>query len=269
MALSKTPSLFNLGIRFQDGTLQTTAATTGPTTTPGGISGDIQFNNAGVFGGETRVSLAHGGTNADLSASGSSTAILAQDGSHVISARSLVAADLPNFSSLGCFLGGVGNLFIPANATTSTASPAGANNQVHVILFVLQYAITVNKLVYYVSTSNASDKWAYGIYSSDGNTKLIDSGVISPTSAGPFSITLGTPVTLPPGEYYFAETSSGTTAQSPFYVENTSYVIPMANLNRSRNALAANASVAGVLPATLGALNTGTNRSPLLVLFEN
>lgn len=39
------------------------------------------------------IGLAQGGTNADLSGSGSATAVLAQDGSHVVSARSLVAAD--------------------------------------------------------------------------------------------------------------------------------------------------------------------------------
>lgn len=45
---------------------------------PGGISGDIQFNNAGVLGGETLVPLAHGGTNADLSATGGASRVLKQ-----------------------------------------------------------------------------------------------------------------------------------------------------------------------------------------------
>lgn len=43
----------------------------------------------------TRVGLAYGGTNVDLSASGSATAVLAQNASHVISARALVATDIP------------------------------------------------------------------------------------------------------------------------------------------------------------------------------
>lgn len=38
-------------------------ATGGGSTTPGGISGQIQFNNGGAFGGETLVPLANGGTN--------------------------------------------------------------------------------------------------------------------------------------------------------------------------------------------------------------
>lgn len=45
------------------------------------------------------LALANGGTNADLSASGSATAVLAQDASHVVSARALIAADIPNLAA--------------------------------------------------------------------------------------------------------------------------------------------------------------------------
>jgi hypothetical protein len=41
------------------------------------------------------LALARGGTNADLSASGGTTAILAQDASHNITARNLVSGDIP------------------------------------------------------------------------------------------------------------------------------------------------------------------------------
>ncbi len=42
-----------------------------------------------------QLALARGGTNADLSATGSATAVLAQAADHSISVRALVAADLP------------------------------------------------------------------------------------------------------------------------------------------------------------------------------
>jgi len=45
------------------------------------------------------VGLPYGGTGVDLSASGGSTMVLAQNGSHVISARNLVAADIPNLAA--------------------------------------------------------------------------------------------------------------------------------------------------------------------------
>lgn len=50
---------------------------------------DLASEITGILG------LANGGTNADLSASGSATAVLAQNASHVISARALIAADIP------------------------------------------------------------------------------------------------------------------------------------------------------------------------------
>jgi hypothetical protein len=46
--------------------------------TPGGSSGDIQFNNGGAFGGEALVPLAHGGTAADLSGTGGAHFVLRQ-----------------------------------------------------------------------------------------------------------------------------------------------------------------------------------------------
>src|ERR1035437_5009026 len=49
-----------------------------PPTPPGGLTGDIQFNNGGSFGGETLVPLAHGGTNADLSGTGGAHFVLRQ-----------------------------------------------------------------------------------------------------------------------------------------------------------------------------------------------
>src|SRR5208282_4867211 len=43
-----------------------------------------------------KLGLAYGGTNVDLSAAGGATFVLAQDASHVISARALVSGDIPN-----------------------------------------------------------------------------------------------------------------------------------------------------------------------------
>lgn len=45
------------------------------------------------------LALARGGTAVDLSAGGGTTMVLAQDASHVVSARNLVAADIPSLAS--------------------------------------------------------------------------------------------------------------------------------------------------------------------------
>jgi hypothetical protein len=319
----KTASCFQLGVRFPDGTLQTTAATTTPPSPPAGLSGDIQFNNGGVFGGETLVPLANGGTNANLSATGGASQVLKQSSVGApITVGLLLAGDIPNIAesqvtnltadlaakvststtvnghalssnvivsasdlttgtlspnnggvatgSLGAILSCLGsNIWQITTSETAVAGPSTSANQVFVFQFILPHSITINKIVYSVTTLSASDKWGFGIYSSDGLTKLVDSGAVSPTATGTaFSVTIGA-VTLPPGTYYFAQTSSGTTAQMNFFPSNTAQMFPIFNLNRSRTGLGANASVAGVLPSTIGAISTATIRDPMLVLFEN
>lgn len=98
----------------------------GGSATPGGNNGDIQFNNNGVLGGEALVPLAHGGTNADLSASGGTTAILAQDASHVITARNLVAADIPNLDASKITTGALALARGGTNADLSASGSATA-----------------------------------------------------------------------------------------------------------------------------------------------
>lgn len=51
---------------------------------------------SGVLTSVAQLGLAQGGTNADLSASGGTTHFLAQDASHVVSARALVPGDSPH-----------------------------------------------------------------------------------------------------------------------------------------------------------------------------
>lgn len=169
----------------------------------------------------------------------------------------------------GGFFGGFVNPFIPSGSIMTNAGPSASPNSVHAMLFSLPFPITINKVVYWV-ISNSSDLWGFGIYSSDGLTKLVDTGALSTvTGTGAASVTLGSPVTLPAGEYFFAETSSGTTSNSAYYNLEATYTIPMQNFNRNRAGVAANASVSGVLPATLGAITTSGQRDPILAWFEN
>jgi hypothetical protein len=168
----------------------------------------------------------------------------------------------------GFFGGWVWPGAIGAGTGLSSASPTSSNNQVYVIQFTLPYAMVVNKIVCKITAGNgAGDLWGYGIYSSDGTTKLVDTGAISTASAGLVSTTI-TPATLPAGTYFFAQTSSGTTATSPFFAMDASNLVGMFNANRQRYGLAANVSAAGVLPASLGAISN-TPRGTMLVWFEN
>jgi hypothetical protein len=95
---------YNLVVTTGAGTTVSIAASDGPTLlhTDGtdvvslGVritSLDASLITSGV------VALARGGTGVDLSASGGTTKVLAQDGSHVVSARDLVAGDIPNLAA--------------------------------------------------------------------------------------------------------------------------------------------------------------------------
>ncbi len=80
---------------------------------------------SGVWNG-TKIGLLYGGTNVDLSASGSSTNVLAIDGSHVISARDLVAGDIPNLAASKITSGA---LALARGGTNADLSATGGANQ--------------------------------------------------------------------------------------------------------------------------------------------
>jgi len=68
-------------------------------------AGGGQLNAGSVFSAG-QVPLARGGTGVDLSASGSATAFLAQDASHAVSARSILATDLPLYLMQSALING-------------------------------------------------------------------------------------------------------------------------------------------------------------------
>lgn len=83
-----------------------------------------------------QLGLARGGTNVDLSVTGGTTNILAQDASHVISARDLVAGDIPSLSASkitsGLLALGVGGTGVDLSAT-GAATFVLAQDASHVI----------------------------------------------------------------------------------------------------------------------------------------
>jgi hypothetical protein len=108
--------------------------------------------------------------------------------------------------------------------------------------------------------ANALGKFGgFGIYTANGNTKLVDSGAMSLNAIAVVTSTI-TPVTLSPGTYFWAQTSDGSTAQINISTTAGTNEIALFNANASfpRYAVATNVSAAGVLPATLGALTAAS-----------
>lgn len=148
-------------------------------------------------------------------------------------------------------------IFLPLSMFphTSGGSWSPANNQVSVIQFTLAVTFQVSKITMNV-IGNALGKFAgFGIYSADGSTKLVDSAPMSLNALGLVTSTIGS-VLLPPGTYFYAQTSDSTTATINVSISFSSSDAGFMNANGAapRYAVAANTSSAGQLPATLGAL---------------
>lgn len=232
------------------------------------------------------LALARGGTNADLSASGSATAVLAQDASHVVTARALVAADIPNLDAskittgaLAVARGGAASIsgtgsagFISAGISLQDQRPtattgASVGNGLRVFKFILPYSISLSRITANVSSGNtAATTVTFGIYDNAGTTKLIDSGAISTASAGIITGTFGA-VVLNPGAYWFAQSETSATPQfTALAAAATSWQAIVCGTNAYMGT-AANAATAGVLPATLGVV-TAANNVMVLAFWE-
>jgi hypothetical protein len=143
----------------------------------------------------------------------------------------------------------------PANANSNNSPGV---NAVTVTLFVLPFNVTVAKVTFTVATLSSGGNINWGIYDINGN-KLIDSGAISTTTGGVVTAAITPNVTLPAGLYYTAVSCDNLVCKVP----SLSGVPPFDTaMNRShvRWGVAANATVSGVLPSTLGTItNLGTS----------
>jgi hypothetical protein len=146
-------------------------------------------------------------------------------------------------------------------------------NGVNVVQFTMPVTFQVSIVSMFV-TANALGKFAgFGIYSADGATLIVDSHAMSLNATGLVTSPI-TSVLLPPGTYNYAQTSDSTTAS--MYVNSNSVSVNdgkfmNTNAGAPRYATAANASIAGQLPATLGALTAVTALTlfdTALVMFE-
>jgi len=138
--------------------------------------------------------------------------------------------------------------------TVNTATFNSSANAVQIYLFQLDAEYTISK-VSITSLGNSSSVHAtFGIYSYAGN-KLVDGGSFVELTGSGVQTNSITPVTLPPGVYWFAQsTDTSTSGQWPAVVITNTTLPSMLSANTTRSATAGNAASGGVLPATLGTL---------------
>jgi hypothetical protein len=138
--------------------------------------------------------------------------------------------------------------------TINTANFNSSANDVQVYLFQLYAEYTISK-VSIVSLGNSfSVHSTFGIYSYAG-AKLVDGGSFVELTGSGVQTNAITPVTLPPGVYWLAQsTDTSTSGQWPAVAITQTTMPTLLSANSTRSAVAANAASGGVLPATLGTL---------------
>lgn len=138
-------------------------------------------------------------------------------------------------------------------------------NDVRFYRFVSYLNITVVSVHIRINNGVSADI-SWGLYNSDGTTKLIDSGVVPSLAAGVKSVTLGAPVVLEAGTFILAWTSDANNIQ--FNVsQNATKPNEILNASVPQVGLAGNPSIAAALPATLGVLS-GLNYQPSIVKIQ-
>lgn len=108
--------------------------------------------------------------------------------------------------------------FVPdATNDYRIANVKSSNTTMSVGLIKVPFQIIVNKISYQVTTKTTDGTYKIGLYSENGATKYIDVTTASITSTGVKTTTLGSPVTVPAGNYYIAIVSIGTASAEFFF----------------------------------------------------
>lgn len=178
-----------------------------------------------------------------------------------------------NTAGQGFFLGA--QSYAPVTESSGGPSGTGVPNQLIAVQLMLTYSITVSKLSIFVITGSGSDGFCCaGLYSADGNTKLIDAGVNAwdtHTNSQILRNSNITPVVLSPGLYWFAVGNVSATVGSVISHTDFSWFCRLLNGNVTRLGIAANGISGGAMPATLGAITPFTDithKSVPAVLFQ-
>lgn len=241
-----------------------------------------------------QIALAQGGTGVDLSASGSSTAVLAQDASHVVSARSLIAADIPNLDAskittgvLASAQGGVANVSTAGQGYWHAIPPLGVGltfgtnnviaavaNRVYMCQVVLEHRQKISQVTFVTGATagiTAGNNFGWGVYDASGVTQLIAVNVAGAVATATAKVTTLTPVTLDPGTYWIAWVCTlNTTTMNSFAESGNSGLFGSAagQVKRWGDAGASNSSTAGSLPSSLVLPTTASGQTMPIMFCE-
>jgi hypothetical protein len=151
-----------------------------------------------------------------------------------------------------------------SNITTTTTGAIVSANQMRCLRIQVTKRIPINTINFEITTGAASSHASLSLYSADGNTLLGGTGAVSSVSTGIFSLAPSAALTVSPGPAQFCWT-----ADSVAVAFRTASVdanaLPILNSGRVQYGTAANASSAGVPPATLGTITADNTNNTRMV----
>ena len=225
-----------------------TAATISPSPVPSGPNTIIFQNNGAMNSSQTTLNLENTDGSLTITDEGSGTLNL------IANATSFTVAGIGGFWGAGIpMMAGIYQV-----PTLSAVSPSTSSDQISVFLFQLTTSYTIRTVsAYIVSGGIAGSTMNFGIYSTTG-AKLIDSGGLTASSSSTAeSVTLGAPVVLAPGSYYFAQSSHSTSATCTGYGVGSAPLEAIINARTTvKVGQAANSTASGVMPSTLGTITS-------------
>ena len=209
----------------------------------GGTGSTLTLENNGVANGNQKLLNLVAGQNISIVDDGEGDITISSSGA--------------SFDGNGAYFVGPGltdlaELYIADTVNVATFNSSA--NAVQVYLFQLDAEYTISKVSITSVGNNFSIHATFGIYSYAGN-KLVDGGSFVELTGSGVQTNSITPVTLPPGVYWFAQsTDTSTSGDWPAVVITNTTLPSMLSANTTRSATAGNAASGGVLPATLGTL---------------
>lgn len=160
--------------------------------------------------------------------------------------------------------------FVPFQGNNTFASTTIGSDEVWTYPVTFDHPISVDK-VRWSCTNGSTDTSSVGLFSLDGNTKHIDSGVgTCPSSANQIVTRHVSPaVSVSSGMYILAWTSDAASAFQSWgdAAANNVVIRGLANASTTYIGKAANTSTSGALPSTLGTI-TSFPVEPIAATFE-
>jgi hypothetical protein len=146
----------------------------------------------------------------------------------------------------------------------SSGSNAVSANQVRVFPVWVPFRITVAAIYFLITANQVSGRHAAaGLYSSDGNTLLIDSGPINLTNAQPLQTGNAVVGTLAPGWYLLAITCDNASPSFATFGADAN-LNTIINGGAAKTGTAANSSSGGQLPSSLGTITAVSQAFPIV-----